>query len=167
MFVVIAVLGIGTASFFLLREDGVSGKSDGKSAPIAERSFDFELLSWRCGHESVVTAEEIIKAEGDFCFTAMNVTNKGDTPAVLEPFCQFLMDAEGSRFMIRPEIMALDKDSRAAFGKPVGPGVLIEDSALYYDVPKGTEPVALELHESCGDPGFRLRLDPALEGAET
>lgn len=163
--VAVAVLGIGAAAFYLL---GDADRQTGSHAdPVPERSVDLELLSWRCGHENVVTADQIIEAKGEFCFVAMNLTNRGEAPAILEASCQYLLDGMGARFAVRPDVMALDPGSRDGFGRPIGPGALVEDAALYYDVPKGTRPEAVELHEDCEQPGFRLPLDPALEGAPT
>jgi hypothetical protein len=154
--------GVAVGAFFLLRGDG---QGDGPAEPTS--SLDFELLSWRCAHQNVISTQETIEAEGEFCFAALNVSNPGETAVTLEPSCQFLLDGDSNRYQVHSEVMALDRDSKAAFGKPIRPGALIEDSALYYDVPEGTTPLSLELHEACEEPGVRVLLDPALEGAET
>jgi archaellum component FlaG (FlaF/FlaG flagellin family) len=103
----------------------------------------------------------VVKAEGEFCFAALNVKNVGDAPASLDASCQFMVDGD-STYPPQPEAMALDDTALAGFGGEIGPGEVVQDSALYYDVPKGTHPDALELHEDCSDPGLRLPLDAAL-----
>lgn len=140
----------------------VSGPA--RSGPA--RAFDFDILQWKCRHASVVSAEETIEAEGEFCLVALNVTNGGEAPASLDPSCQFLIDTQRVRYTPDPEAMALDAAAVAAFGEEIAGGELIENSALYYDVPKGTHPDALELHETCEAPGLRLGLTPVLEGTE-
>lgn len=108
-----------------------------------------------------------IEAEGEFCLVALNVSNEGDTPASLDPSCQLLLDGESGRYSPDKKVMGLDELAVDGFGQEIGPGEVVENSALYYDVPKGTDPVALELHETCEGPGVRLPLGDALEGAET
>ncbi|MGH2709922.1 MAG: DUF4352 domain-containing protein, partial [Actinomycetota bacterium] len=133
------------------------------SPPEAEPSIDFEVLQWRCAHSNVRTATEVVEARGEFCFVALDVTNWGTDPATLDPSCQFLIDDENARYTPHPEVMALDELAVDGFGRPIGPGEVVQNSALYYDVPKGTSPARLELHETCDGPGRSVPLTPDLE----
>ncbi len=103
----------------------------------------------------------MIEAKGEFCFAALNVRNVGDVAASLDPACQYMLDGD-QRFEPHPEVMALDELSVGGFGREIAPGQLVENTALYYDVPKASHPEALELHEVCGDQGTRLALQADL-----
>jgi hypothetical protein len=159
---VLGVLALAAAvgAFLWLRGEGPSAGEGPRG------DLDVELLTWRCGHESVVTASETIPAEGDFCFVALDIANRGGEPRTLEPSCQFLLDDAGERYRVRADIMELDQAAKAGFGRPIPRGAVVEVTALYFDVPKGTTPVALDIHASCVNPGLRVPLTPELEGAE-
>jgi archaellum component FlaG (FlaF/FlaG flagellin family) len=103
----------------------------------------------------------VVKAEGEFCFAALNVKNVGDALASLDASCQFMVDG-ASTYPPQPEAMALDDTALAGFGGEIGPGEVVQDSALYYDVPKGTHPDALELHETCEGPAIHVALAASL-----
>jgi hypothetical protein len=123
----------------------------------AVQSFHFELLDWRCGHATVRTPTVAIEAQGEFCYVAMNIENRGAAAASLDPSCQFMLD-EGTRYAPQLQAVAADHRAVAGFGDPIAPGEIVENSALYFDVPKGSEPDRLELHETCGGPGIDLDL---------
>ena len=146
----IVATAIGGGTFILLKGGDVE--------PTVSRVFRFELLSWRCDHANVVTADEVIEAEGDFCYAALNIVNEGAMPATLDPSCQFLLDDQGGRFTPRLDVMALDRASSDAFGGEIAAGGLVENAALYFDVPKQTNPRALELHEVCAGQGLEVPL---------
>jgi hypothetical protein len=120
-------------------------------------SFHFELLEWRCGHATVRTPTVTIEAQGEFCYVAMNVENRGAAAASLDPSCQFLLDG-GIQYAPQLQAVAADHRAVAGFGDPIVPGEIVENSALYFDVPKGSEPDYLELHETCGGPDIDLDL---------
>jgi Domain of unknown function (DUF4352) len=136
-------------------------QSPPETSPASAASFEFELLQWRCRHADARSAEEVIRADGEFCFAALDVTNVGSAGGTLDASCQFMIDGE-QRYTPHLDVMALDEASVAAFGEEIAPGALVENTAVYYDVPKRSYPDALELHEACGDPGIRLPLDPEL-----
>lgn len=133
----------------------------------AESGISFQVLQRKCGHANVVTADRTIEAEGEFCLVALDVRNEGSVAVTLDPKCQYMLGAWGARFSPDLEVMELDEQAVAGFGEPIDPGQVVANSALYYDVPKGTRPIALELHEVCEDAGISLPLDPELEGADS
>ena len=131
--------------------------------PQQESTFEFELLQWRCRHATAGTSDEVFEAEGEFCYASLSITNTGEALASLNASCQFMIVGK-ERYTPIAEVMALDELADAGFGEEIAPGGRVENSALYYDVPKGSDPDALELHEGCDSPGFRLPLTPALRG---
>lgn len=163
--VALAVLAVaGLAAFVLLRSQPAEPPAVATPSPedSFDQSFHFEILTWRCRHVNVVAAEKTVRSvEGEFCYVALDVRNAGAQPATIDPSCQFLVDRKGARYTPDPEIMALDDAAVEGFGSEIRPGGLVEDSALFYDVPKWTHPVSLELHESCDGPPIRIRLTQA------
>jgi hypothetical protein len=155
------LVGLLALALLVACDPDAPARTDTPQTSPAAAAFDFELLQWRCRHADARTADEVVRAEGEFCFAALDVTNRGQTAATLDPSCQFMVDGE-TRYTPHLEVMALDDLAVAGFGKEIAPGELVENSALYYDVPERSYPDALELHEDCGDPGVRLPLDPAL-----
>jgi hypothetical protein len=144
-----------------------SGEPVQPDATGAGTPFEFEVLQWRCRHSNAVTATKVVSADlGEFCFIALDVVNTGEEAATLDPECQYLLDRQGGRHMPDPEVMALDDVAVAGFGTEIGPGEVVENSALYYDVRKGTDPRALELHGECKDDGVTIPLSEA-NGSES
>ena len=152
------VVAVGTGVFLFGDGEAPARKSDPPKEVGSAPVFDFDLILWRCRHADAITSTQVVKADGEFCFAALDVTNTGGEPATLDPSCQYLLDREGARYSPDPEVMALDDFAVAGFGSEIGPGELVENSALYYDVPKWTHPASLELHEDCEDEGVIVRL---------
>jgi hypothetical protein len=122
------------------------------SEPTPAADVGFDVLDAGCGYENVVTAQQTIPPSNDeFCLIRVTVTNRGEGAATLSPQCQFLVSTAGERFAPRIDVLAVDSASRAAFQAPIGPGQVIEDAGLYYDVPGGTKPASAEFHSACDD----------------
>ncbi len=160
------LLSVGTLFLLVACDPQTPPETEAGETTQAGAGFDFELLEWQCGHASASTQEVVISADGEFCLAELDVMNRGASAATLEIPCQFMFDGE-NRYEPHPEVMALDELAVAGFGQEIAPGELVQNSALYYDVPKGSHPDALELHETCEGDGLRLPLTPELKGAET
>jgi hypothetical protein len=145
--VILATVAVAVIVVLVLR-----GGNGDEQAPGAD--VGFEVLDAGCGYENVVTAQQTIPPSNDeFCLIRVTVTNRGETAASLSPECQFLVSTTGERYAPRTDILAVDSASRAAFQAPIGPGQVIEDAGLYYDVAGGTKPATAEFHSVCdGEP---------------
>ncbi|HEV3475511.1 MAG TPA: DUF4352 domain-containing protein [Actinomycetota bacterium] len=141
----------------LILTDG--GDTAGRDEGGGGEQVTFDVLDGECGYKSVVTAERSIAPEqGEFCLVRVNITNPGTEPARLDPSCQFFVAATGERFAPRPDVLGLDPASSQAFQTPIGPGQLVEDVGLYYDVPAGTKPGSAQLHGVCGENPVKVPL---------
>jgi hypothetical protein len=125
----------------------------------ADAGFRFEVVDGACGYARVVTAEEAIPPENDeFCLIRFHVTNETDTDRTLDPSCQFMIDTSGKRHT-QSDLLGLDPTSKEVFEQGVPSGQLVEDAALYYDVPKGTLADTVVLHGDCGSRGVQIRVE--------
>jgi hypothetical protein len=149
---VLVVVAAGVGTTLILRLGG--GESEVKPAQVT-----FDVLDAECGFKSVVTAQRSIPPEeGEFCLVRVDITNRGSQPVRLDPTCQFLISAAGERHGPRPDVLGADPASNQAFQAPIGPGQLVEDAGLYYDVPAGTEPATAEFHALCAGEPTRVDL---------
>ena len=129
------------------------------SEPATSADVGFQVLDAGCGYQNVVTAQQTIAPQNDeFCLVRVTVTNRGEAAATLSPECQFLVSTTGERYGPRPDVLAFDSASVAAFQDPIGAGQVIEDAALYYDVSAGTQPGTAEFHRACGDAPITVNL---------
>jgi hypothetical protein len=144
--ILVAVAAAVIAVLVLRGKDG--------SEPVPTADVGFEVLDAGCGYENVVTAQQTIPPSNDeFCLIRVTVTNRGEAAATLSPECQFMVSTAGERFTPRTDVLAVDSASRAAFQTPIGPGQIVEDAGLYYDVAGGTKPATAEFHAVCdGEP---------------
>lgn len=156
-----ALLCAAVVPFLVACDPATQPRSTPTQSPHTDAAFEFALLEWQCRHVSASAGDEVVRADGEFCFAALDVTNRGETAWTLEIPCQFMIEGE-VRYTPHPAVMALDEAALAGFGQGIAPGETVKSSALYYDVPKGSHPDALELHEECEGPGFRLPLVPEL-----
>jgi hypothetical protein len=142
-----------TVSLLVLDRD--DGGTEADQAPV---NVAFDVLDAECGYANVVTAQgSIPPQQGEFCLVRVTITNQGGGAARLDPSCQFLVSATGQRYAPRPDVLEVDEASNQAFRAPVGPGQVVEDAGLYYDVPAGTKAGAAEFHTACE--GELIRVD--------
>lgn len=119
----------------------------------------FLLTGTQCGFQNVISADERIAAEGEFCTVDLDVTNEGGTPVTLDLGCQALVDASGNAHEPHERASLLVEETRTAFGEGIEPGATLEDVAIVFDVPEGTDPSVVELHVSCDDEGRVLQVE--------
>jgi hypothetical protein len=123
----------------------------------SEAGLRFELITGKCGYEVVVTADTTVDPNtGEFCLVRLDVRNSGDEPRSLDSSCQYLIDTSGARHRQREDVLPLDEVTTELFEQEIAPQTLVHDAGLYYDVPKGTEAAAVELHAPCGSRGLRI-----------
>jgi len=153
---VLLVVAVGVAVSLLVLDPNDGGTEAEGGAP----NIAFQVLDAECGYESVVTAQQTILPQRDeFCLVRVTLTNRGGEAARLDPSCQFLLSATGERYAPRPDVLAQDQASNQAFQAPIGPGQVVEDAALYYDVPAGSEPATAELNAVCGGDPMTVDLE--------
>lgn len=153
--VILVVVGVAVSVSLLVLDRDV----DGTEADQAPPDVAFDVLDADCGYQNVVTAQgSIPPQQGEFCLVRVTITNQGGEAARLDPSCQFLVSETGERYPPRPDVLEVDEASNQAVQAPIGPGQVVEDAGLYYDVPAGTKPSAAEFHTACEEELIRVDL---------
>lgn len=143
----------------------LSGNDDGGSSVEGsvgtEGGYRFEVRSTECGLSSlnVSTGASATPENGTFCQVRIGVENLGEAPGRLDPSCQYMFDAEGTRHVPREDIAALRDVSGGLFQEGLGPyEVTPPNTAVFYDVALDTKVAAVEFHSSCNSEGVRIEL---------
>lgn len=164
--VLLVVCGGGIALIANSGDDN-DGK-DGAAAPAAEEKpgigdeardgkFSFIVTEVEPGTTRVGDEYFNQSAQGEFLIVHLSVKNIGDVPQVFLDEDQKLFTADGSEYS--PDTAAdiwLNEDG-AAFFEEINPGNQI-DVRIAFDVPKGTEPSSIELHDSLFSNGVTVSL---------
>lgn len=121
-----------------------------------DEPVQFELTSGRCGYSEVISAsgEKVLPETGMFCIARLNVRNLEEPRYPLDPSCQYMIDRSEEQHEPRlddPVLIQLTD-----LEETLGPFEFKRLVALYYEVPEGTEMVAVELHSDCGSRGVRI-----------
>lgn len=95
-------------------------------------------------------------AQGQFCIIDLTVTNTGDEPQSFFGDNATLFNAEGQEFSADTEAAVYLEDSASIY-EEINPGDTLS-SKVVFDVPAGTVPTAIELHDSAFSGGVTVNL---------
>ncbi|WP_435830900.1 DUF4352 domain-containing protein [Microtetraspora glauca] len=95
-------------------------------------------------------------AQGEFVLVNVTVKNIGDEAQSFAGDAQKLLDASGKEYSADSEAALYLGESKSLY-EQVNPGNSVRGVVLF-DVPKGTEPVAIELHDSVFSGGVKVSL---------
>lgn len=135
--------------------DAGATSSVGVNQPASDGKFTFTVNDVNCGETQIGKGFMKAEAKGEYCIVSLTVENTGDEAQSLFSDAQFLY--AGNRQF------SADFDSSFALGKSgllsedINPGLSIEGS-IAFDVPAGTTPTAVELHDSLLSGGVMVRL---------
>ena len=149
------LIGLVVVTIVLMRSgDPVVVRGDAGS----EDGLRFEVGSAACSATSLTVGSRTLRPEqGTFCRVEFRVRNMTEDPRSLDASCQYLVDRSGERHSLREDIALISDISGGVFRPGLRPGAATPDyAALYYDVPEGTEMLAVELHSDCGSDGLRF-----------
>ena len=114
--------------------------------PVRDGKFEFTVTG-------VKTATKVgdqylgKEAQGQFLLYSVTVKNIGDKAQLFDASSQRLYDSEGKEYSADSEAGIYLGDAGNAFLKQINPGNSVKGQ-IVFDVPKGTEIVKLELHDS-------------------
>jgi hypothetical protein len=97
---------------------------------------------------------EIVKAQGEFIIVTMSVKNIGKEPQSYFADNQKLIDSSGRQYGASSEADTWENQS---IGGDINPGNSIQVKAAF-DVPRGTAPTELEVHDSMFSGGAKIDL---------
>jgi hypothetical protein len=124
-------------------------------SPVRDGKFEFRVLSMtRVAQAGDLTNQfEIVDAQGEFIILTLSVTNIGDQAQGYFGTNQKLMDTSGREYEANSEA---DLWANKGTGD-INPGNSIEVHVAF-DVPPGTQPAELEVHDSMFSGGAKVRL---------
>jgi hypothetical protein len=122
---------------------------------VRDGKFEFKVLGVKRAAQAgdLSNQFEIIDAQGEFIIVTMSVTNIGDEARSFSATDQKLTDSAGREFSANSgAAMWMNKGTGE-----INPGNQIQVTAAF-DVPPGTVPAELEVHDSMFSGGAKVRL---------
>lgn len=123
---------------------------------VRDGKFEFVVTGMKCGITTVGSEYLDTKAQGEFCRVSMKITNIGDEAQSMFADNQLAFDAKDRKFSADTEASIYDDKSEVLF-EEINPGNTVE-GRVYFDVPKGTKLVRMELHDSMFSGGVEVAL---------
>jgi len=122
---------------------------------VRDGKFEFQVTSVETPVTALGSGYRAVTAKGEFIVIRMDITNTGNKPQSYFDSNQTLIDEQGREF-------ANDSSAVRALGSEdwesdLNPGFKIQ-VALVFDVPAGTVPTTLELHDSMFSGGAKVAL---------
>ncbi|WP_330475274.1 DUF4352 domain-containing protein [Terrabacter sp. C0L_2] len=123
---------------------------------VRDGQFEFTVTKVQKGVKSVGDQYLNEKAQGQFVLVNVTVSNIGDAAQTLSDSSQKVRDAKGREFSSDTAAAIYVKDNKV-FLEEINPGNTVK-ATLVFDMPKGTEPVSIELHDSPFSDGVTVQL---------
>lgn len=124
--------------------------------PVRDGKFEFTVISVACGETEVGTGTFTKSAQGEYCMVKVSIANIGEESQSLFGDNQYLFDSQDRKFSADSEAAIYMPDSKTLY-EEINPGNSV-NGILIYDVPKGTTPRSLELHDSAFSGGVTVTL---------
>jgi hypothetical protein len=128
----------------------------GLGQPAADGDFSFVVSGVDCALTEIGNEYFGTKAQGQFCIVDVAVTNIGDSAGSFFGDNSKLLNAEGQEFSADTEAAIYLEDSDSLY-EEINPGNTL-NSKVVFDVPAGTTPTAIELHDSAFSGGVTVAL---------
>lgn len=107
-----------------------------------------------CGQKVIGEEPMTDEAQGQWCIMAITVENHGDRAQALSASNQYLYDEQDREFSAGMPMAAMGE---TPIYEQINPGNMVEGQ-VFFDVPEGIQPVAVELHDSPFSGGVRVNL---------
>lgn len=117
----------------------------GVGTPVRDGKFEFVVTNVQPGVPSVGEDFLTETAQGEFVLVTMNIANIGDEAQSFSTSAQKLLDGQGRQFSV-DDMATIVLDQGVAF-EQINPGNSLE-ATVVFDVPAGTIPTEIELHDS-------------------
>ena len=123
---------------------------------VRDGQFEFTVTKVKSGVKSVGDEYVNQKAQGQYVLVSITVSNIGDKAQLLADSSQKARDAKGREFSTDTAAAIYMKDNEV-FLNEINPGYSVKGT-LVFDMPKGTEPASIELHDSPFSDGVTVKL---------
>lgn len=124
--------------------------------PAADGKFSFVVNGFDCSTTKVGNQHFGTEAQGQFCIVDVTVSNVGDVPQSFFGDNAKLLNAQGQEFGADSEAAMYLEDSSSLY-EEINPGNVL-NSKVFFDVPAGMVPTAIELHDSAFSGGVTVSL---------
>lgn len=126
-------------------------------APVRDGKFEFVVKSVKCGQKKTGSGFLSEEAQGVFCLVDVQVSNIGKEAQTFSGSDQKLIDKAGKEYSNDSGAEWDVNSDVKTWGEDINPGNKISGT-LVFDVPAGTKPVAIILHDSLFSDGVRVSL---------
>jgi hypothetical protein len=123
---------------------------------VRDGQFEFTVTKVKSGVKSVGDEYVNQKAQGQYVLVSITVSNIGDKAQMLADSSQKVRDAKGREFSSDTTAAIYMKDNKV-FINEINPGNSVKGT-LVFDMPKGTKPASIELHDSPFSDGATVKL---------
>lgn len=117
----------------------------GIGAAVRDGKFEFTVQDVERGVASVGDQFSSQSPQGEYVLVTMNVANIGDEQQLFDTSSQQLLDAAGRQYSV-DTVATITNDPNIGFTQ-INPGNSVV-ATLVFDVPAGTAPAEIELHDS-------------------
>lgn len=149
--------GAGSGSEVDVAGGGAAPAGDaGIGQPAADGKFNFVVSGVDCSQTRIGNPNFGTDAQGQFCIVSLTVTNIGDEPQSFFGENATLFNAEGQQFSADTEA-SIYLENSASIYEEINPGNTLS-SMVVFDVPAGTVPASIELHDSAFSGGVTVSL---------
>lgn len=146
----------GTTGGDTAQEDD-GGETTGIGQPAEDGNFTFTVNNFECGETTMGNNQFTrTKAQGEFCIAEMTVENHGDEASLMDGGSQYLYIGD-KKYSADTDAIFADKRAEAFFIEEINPGLTV-DGIVVWDVPPGSQPDRLELHDSPFSDGIEVSL---------
>lgn len=131
-------------------------EAPGIGAKVRDGKFEFVVTKVEDGGAQVGDSSFGEKAQGRFTFVRVTITNIGDKPQTMFTDNQTVIDSQGRTFT--PNSMAgIHLPDNDVWINEINPGNSVKGT-LVYDMPEGSTPASIELHDSLFSGGVTVSL---------
>ncbi|MBF6445728.1 DUF4352 domain-containing protein [Nocardia farcinica] len=124
---------------------------------VRDGKFEFVVTAVDAPVKTVGTNPYLQKtAQGEYILVHVNVTNISDRPQTYFADNQKLIDDQGRKFD-NDAMAAINVSPESSIGSPINPGNTMSVT-IAFDVPPGTVPAVLEVHDSMFSGGAEVSL---------
>ncbi|MGA9873335.1 MAG: DUF4352 domain-containing protein, partial [Rhodococcus sp. (in: high G+C Gram-positive bacteria)] len=122
-----------------------SDAAPGLGAPVRDGKFEFTVTGVQAGVPTVGEEYLTETAQGEYVLVTMTVRNIGDQAQSFAASAQKLLDGQSRQFSA-DDMATIVFDQNISY-EQINPGNAIE-ATVVFDVPVGTVPMEIELHDS-------------------
>jgi hypothetical protein len=138
------------------KEAAAKPATPGIGQPAADGDFSFVVSGVNCTLTQIGSQYLNKKAQGQFCVVDVAVTNIGDSAGHFFGDNAKLRNAQGQQFSADSEAAIYLENSDSLY-EEINPGNTL-NSKVVFDVPAGTVPASIELHDSAFSGGVTVNL---------